>query len=474
MIILGTNSIKDTGYNVANSCRFDGSSAYMHKTLGSTSNQRTFTLSAWVKRSGLGVANQIMSMDRSGPRTEIAFNSDDKIACNFNPSGSSWSEFYSVGVFRDVGAWYHVVVSVDTTQGTDTNRLKIYVNGSLISFTGTLPSQDFDTGWNVSGNVHAVGRYENGSSGYFNGYMAEVCWIDGTAYAASDFGEFDEDSPTIWKPKDVSGLTFGTHGFYLDFEDSSNLGNDANGGTDLTEVNLAATDQATDTPTNNFCTLNPLLVPLSYIPTYAEGNLQISAQSNSGRFQSISTIGMTAGKWYAEFRIDSSQYHTLGVATEKSFTTASTLIQDSNNYLGGSNTYSYIYYCSDGEPWSNGTISSGYGDSLTSAGDILGVAIDITNSKIYYSKNGTWQNSADPESGATGTGAVSIASGETYFFAVGDLATGSFSGTSCNFGNPSFSISSGNSDANGYGNFEYAVPSGYLALCTKNLGSDGG
>ena len=104
MIILGTNSIKDTGYEVANSCRFDGSSAYMHKTIGSTSNQRTFTLSAWVKRSGLGVANQIMSMDRSGPRTEIAFNSDDKIACNFNPSGSSWSEFYSVGRYRDVSA----------------------------------------------------------------------------------------------------------------------------------------------------------------------------------------------------------------------------------------------------------------------------------------------------------------------------------------------------------------------------------
>ena len=475
-LILGTNSIKDTGYEVANSCRFnDDDSAYMHVTRGSAGNQKTFTVSMWIKRCELGASNYFFTVGPDGDTNFVMyFDSADRLEVWQYSSAAYQFRLKPTRVFRDVSAWYHLCVAIDTTDATADDRVKIYINGvqETTMTTRTNPSEDLDTVMNDD-RKYWLGKYVD-SSNYFDGYIAELVVIDGSALAPTSFGEFDEDSPTIWKPIDVSGLTFGTNGFYLDFEDSANLGNDANGGTDLTEVNLAATDQATDTPTNNFCTLNPLLVPLSYIPTYAEGNTKISAQSNSGRFQSISTIGMTAGKWYAEFRIDSSQYHTLGVATEKSFTSASTLIQDSNNYLGGSNTHSYIYYCSDGEPWSNGTVSSGYGDSLTSAGDILGVAIDITNSKIYYSKNGTWQNSGDPESGATGTGAVSIASGETYFFAVGDLATGSFSGTSCNFGNPAFAISSGNADGNGYGNFEYAVPSGYLALCTKNLGSDGG
>jgi len=461
------------GYEVANSCRFnDGDTAYMHKTPGSAGNQKTYTISVWIKRGVLGTIQRIMDANVDGSKDDfLRFDASGAIKFGFNNA----NVLITTALYRDPSAWYHIVLAVDTEQGTDSNRVKLYVNGTQVTAftTESYPAEDA-TGFFNDTIAHYVG-VENSTTNAqpFDGYMAEVVFIDGLQLAPTSFGEFDEDSPTIWKPIDVSGLTFGTNGFYLDFEDSSNLGNDANGGTDLTEVNIAATDQSSDSPTNNFATLNPLLVPLSYIPTYAEGNLQISAQSNSGRFQSISTIGMTAGKWYAEFRIDSSQYHTLGVATEKSFTTASTLIQDSNNYLGGSNTHSYIYYCNDGEPWSNGTVSSGYGDSLTSAGDILGVAIDITNSKIYYSKNGTWQNSGDPESGATGTGAVSIASGETYFFAVGDLATGSFSGTSCNFGNPPFSISSGNADGNGYGNFEYAVPSGYYALCTKNLAEYG-
>ena len=454
MIILGTNSIKDTGYNVANSCRFDGSSAYMHKTLGSTSNQRTFTLSAWVKRSGLGVANQIMSMDRSGPRTEIAFNSDDKIACNFNPSGSSWSEFYSVGVFRDVGAWYHVVVSVDTTQGTDTNRLKIYVNGSLISFTGTLPSQDFDTGWNVSGNVHAVGRYENGSSGYFNGYMAEVCWIDGTAYAASDFGEFDEDSPTIWKPKDVSGLTFGTHGFYLDFEDSSNLGNDANGGTDLTEVNLAASDQCTDTPTNNFCTLNPLDVNVAADVTASEGNTIFEG----GRYKA--TFGVSSGKWYWEAkRLNAPDNAYIGIKADDG---------DWNN--SWSNTYTYYTY--NGNWYIDGSSQGSYGDSSTT-NDILMFALDMDNGKFYIGENGTWHNSGDP---AAGSNEMASSISGTYLPVVINNDSDGTDQYSFNFGNPSFTISSGNADADGYGNFEYAPPSGtntFYALCSKNLAEYG-
>jgi hypothetical protein len=477
MIILPANTLSTGGYEVANSCRFDkASAAYMHKSQGTPSSRRTFTYSGWIK---LGLQNiyQIIFESANGSHNfqiviqDDGNNNDLRI---YDYDGSTNLDLRTSQAFRDHISWYHICVAIDTTQSTASDRAKLYVNGTRVTAfdTETYPSQNYDTAF-VSGKNIQVGRQQSGSD-YFDGYMAEVVFIDGSALAPTSFGEFDEDSPQIWKPIDVSGLSFGTNGFYLDFEDSSNLGNDKNGGTDLTEVNLSATDSVTDSPTNNFTVLNPLVVPLSYIPTYAEGNTKITAQSNSGRFQSVSTIGASSGKWYAEFRIDSSQYHTLGVCAEAGFTNASTLVTSSNNYLGQSGTLSYIYYNNDGDVWANGTINSGYGDTITSAGDILGVALDLDNHKLYFSKNGTWQNSGVPTSGSTGTGAISIATGHTYFFAVGDLATGSFSGTSCNFGNPAFAISSGNADGNGYGNMEFAVPENYYVLCSKNLAEFGG
>jgi len=476
--ILGTNSIKDTGYNVANSLRFNsGSSDYLNKTLGTATNRKKFTYSFWFKKSSLtGNQGQLITAGTNGNNAdELTIHSSDKLSFQGYESSTQEFQLRTNALFRDVSAWYHVVVAYDSTQGTASNRIKMYVNGTQVTSFAieTYPDENHEPLFN-SNIANYLGTYINTSGYFYDGYMAEVVFIDGQQLDATSFGEFDSDSPTIWKPIDVSGLTFGTNGFYLDFENASSLGADVSGNSNnFTVNNLTSIDQSTDTCTNNFATLNPLLVPLSYIPTYAEGNLQISAQSNSGRFQSISTIGVNSGKWYAEFRVDSSQYHTLGVCTEASFTTASTLIQDSNNYLGQSNTLSYIYYNNDGDVWSSGTISSGYGASLTSVGDILGVALDLDNHKLYFSKNGTFQNSGDPTSGSTGTGAISIPTGHTYFFAVGDLATGSFSGTSVNFGSPSFAISSGNADANGHGNFEYSVPSGYFSLNTKNLAEFG-
>jgi hypothetical protein len=306
-----------------------------------------------------------------------------------------------------------------------------------------------------------LGRRISGSTDFFDGYMAEVVFIDGTQYAASDFGEFDEDSPTIWKPKDVSGLTFGTNGFYLDFEDSSNLGNDANGGTDWSETNLAATDQAVDSPTNNFATLNPLHyahttdaadMPLS------EGNTKANSSQGGSPYPYVhSTLAVASGKWYAEFKVVSASASMIGIADGVSGT-----------YLGDrANDEAYF---SDGNLYTGNT---SWGDAL-SDDDILMVAVDLDNSKIYFGINGTWQNSGDPTSGATGTGASSIAASETgwWHFTVGDSSSGTPT-VECNFGNPAFAISSGNADGNGYGNFEYAPPSGYYALCTKNLAEEG-
>jgi hypothetical protein len=473
----GANSAADTGYNVANSCRFNNDdSAYMHKTPGGAGNRRTFTISVWFKTSAVaGGTNAILSTgDYSAGEGFIQINlsSSGRLTIDdYDQSGDSynlrWTTPTGGPLIRDPSAWYNLVLAVDSTQGTQSNRAKVYLNGTNISsnFTQTTsPAENDDFHVNMA-QIVQIGRSQSNNN-YFDGYLAEVCVVDGSQLAPTSFGEFDEDSPTIWKPKNVSGLTFGTNGFYLDFEDSSNLGNDKNGGTDLTEVNLAATDQSTDTCTNNFATLNPLHFGTTIAASYSnlsEGNcLFTSTQDGSPYPYYFSTMAVSQGKWYAEFKRVSSTVM-IGIATGVS-----------DGFLGN-NAKDYAMY-EDGQTFTSGSGSS-YGDALDN-NDIIGVAMDLDNNKLYFSNQGVWQNSSDPESGATGTGAVSItapASNGTgvYHFAAGDSGGGS-PVIQCNFGNPIVALSSGNADANGYGNFEYAVPSGYLALCTKNLGSDGG
>ena len=455
-------------YVVDNSCRFDGSSDnYMHKTPGSAGNRRTFTISAWVKRSDPGNHRCMIASGDGAARDMLLFESSDKL--QFSRYDSSYIYHIKTNrLFRDPSAWIHVCVAVDTTQGTDTNRIKLYINGTQETSldTSSYPTQNFDTDWNSTEKVR-VG-VDTDDNAEYNGNMCEVCMIDGSALAPTSFGEFNEDSPTIWQPKDVSGLTFGTNGFYLDFEDSGTLGNDANGGTDFTLVNLDATHQSTDTCTNNFATMNS--IENTAASTFSEGNLQVL--THSGNFSyNISTIGVSAGKWYCEIKCtaqssDENKFM-VGIAGKPTASTSdflgeNTATDDTISYRGV-----------DGDYQKAGTEVS-YGDSYTT-NDIIGIALDVDNSKLYFSKNGTFQNSGDPTTGATGTGAISTGSPSTGFwhFAVGDIDNNTTYTYQVNFGNPVHSISSGNSDANGYGNFEYAVPSGYYALNTKNLAEYG-
>ena len=471
-------------YEVANSCRFNSvDSAYMHKTLGTATNEKKFTFSAWVKR-GLLTGNQtIFNVGPDGSdnwETGIRFRAptDNDIHATFDDRGTA-TQLITRARYRDVASWIHIVFAIDTTQSTEANRLKLFVNGVQMNDTDTYvnvyPSQNTDCNAMDSGNTIAVGRRTSETTAYFDGYMAEVVFVDGTAYAASDFGEYDEDSPTIWKPKDVSGLTFGNNGFYLDFEASDNLGNDVNGGTDLTEVNLAATDQSTDTCTNNFCTGNNLDNYYA-ASTFSEGNLKIATNAANKTFNT-STFVLTAGKWYFEVRAsdtnsDDAAIGIASVVSPQSGANGGELYDSAGNYA----------YRSGGNKANNDT-SASYGDTWNDDNDIIGVALDLDNLKIYFSKNGTFQDSGDPTSGATGTGAA-----YTITAPGSQTLTGSLQGYTpafgeegaqsdvfeLNFGNPTFSLSSGNADGNGYGNFEYAPPSGYLSLCSKNLGSDGG
>jgi len=465
-------------YEVANSCRFnDGDSAYMHKTPGSSGNRRKFTFSCWIKKGDIAPGDDtcLFSGDNSGDDTrpdDIRIRDTGKLYVSFRNTNDGIVS--TQRVLRDPSAWMNIVVAVDTEQGTAANRVKIYINGvqeSNLEGDGsgspTYPSEDHDcTGFGRDTKITVGARSKDSPDKFFDGYMAEVCYIDGSQLAATSFGEFDEDSPTIWKPKDVSGLTFGTNGFYLDFEASDNLGNDANGGTDLTEVNLAATDQSTDTCTNNFATLNPLLLNSGL--TFSEGNLNL-VSSNANYRHAISTIAVQNGKWYAEFKAVSgfsSVDKSVGIyRTDNAY--------NPTNGLGNYTTGTTWSYGAHGDVRTNNGVSQ-TGVGTFTDGDIIAVAMDLDNNKLYFAKNNTWINSGDPESGATGTGSYAITSGDFYHFAVTSISSGGAALWSSNFGSPNYANSSDAADANGYGAFEYAPPSGYLSLCTKNLGSDGG
>ena len=305
----------------------------------------------------------------------------------------------------------------------------------------------------------------------YGGYMAEVVLIDGTALDPTSFGEFDSDSG-IWKPIDVSGLTFGTNGFYLDFENSGSLGADVSGnGNNFTVNNLTSIDQSTDTCTNNFATMNGLLLSVASL-NFTDGNLTNNGNSSSTWRTMYSTIGASSGKWYFEVRINKTKTSDpnnfiIGIQD------AEQMFQASNTAEISSTSRGYGYRGNGGNKVNNTTgTGSSYGDSYGSIGDIIGCAVDLDNHKIYFRKNGTYQNSGDPTSGATGTGsAFDLTTGITYMFGISSYYDDDRH--SFNFGSPPYSISSGNSDGNGYGNFEYAVPSGYYALNTKNLAEYG-
>jgi|10_taG_2_1085330.scaffolds.fasta_scaffold22328_4 hypothetical protein len=476
-----------TGYEVANSCRFnDDDSAYIHKT-ATSGNQRTWTFSCWFKFADTGT--QYFLSQSSATNSYLAiYNQSSEIRVYEEASNSQTLYFRTNRLLRDFSSWYHLCVAVDTTQATDTNRIKIYINGvQETSFaSSSYPSQNTDTNINHGSTVLQIGRYDKLGGGtpthYLNSYIAEAVLIDGSALTPTSFGEFDEDSPTIWKPIDVSGLTFGNNGFYLDFEDSSNLGNDANGGTDLTEVNLAATDQSLDTPTVNYPVMNPLD---AYWPTtgtswaFSEGNLQVVAgtgsNSSTGYSYNNATFALSAGKFYWEVKptnVGGSSH--IGIISEGQ-------VYNKNLYeITNSDAYTWNIRNSSGSIHNNNSISS-YASSYTT-NDIIGVALDLDNNKLYFSKNGDWgdgSGSWDSSTFDAAVGAITITAAASngsghYFPTVGASDYSTSSTFQLNFGSAPYTISSGNADGNDYGNFEYAVPSGFLAINSYNLGTAGG
>ena len=473
--VVGGNESK--GYEISNSLRFnDGDSASLARTPSSEGNRDTFTISFWFKRGVQGTRQFLINSwgGSTNDYAQIEITSSDGINVQNTVSNTSQLDLRTNRKFRDSSAWYHIVLAVDSTQSTASNRAKLYVNGvQETSFsTETYMSQNNDTYFNDD-IAHYIGK-RGDNSNYFDGYLTEFHMVDGSQLAQTSFGEFDDNG--VWIPKKYTG-TYGTNGFFLQFkqtgtsQNSSGIGADTSGNDNHFAVsNLAATDITEDTCTNNFMTLNPIS---NYYQqsTFSEGNTKTVTASSTYAYD-IGTIGLTQGKWYWEIKPTGSSgsdtVYILGVSGQQ---------VTANTQQLGSGAYEWGWYAIDGNIIHNGGSASGWSNVNYTTNDIIGIAMDLDNNKIYWSKNGTFQNSGDPTSGSTGTGAVALTDPASvplgaYFIAVSYYDNSGQGTFECNFGNPSFSISSGNTDGK-YGNFEYAPPSGYYAICTKRLAEFG-
>ena len=448
--------------------------SYLNRTTGSPSNADKITISAWIKRTKPGAEQVIIGeYGSSTNRSKLQFKSDNKLEYYQVDGGSATVQIRTNRVFRDTSAFYHIVMQYDSAQSTSSDRLKIYVNGTQETSlsVSTYPPQNQDTRLNKSGvNLH-IGQDGN-SGNYFEGYISHIALVDNAISAPTVFGETDSTSG-IWKFKSPSGVTWGNNGFHLKFENSGALGTDSSGNSNTFTVN-GNLKQALDTPSNVYSTMNPLD---NYYPasTFTHGNNTILT-ANSNRSYNTGTLGASSGKWYWEIKnisnVTSGNGTYIGIAstnpTNDGVSSAEPL---------GNKQYDYAYLSATGEYRTNGSNNS-YGNSYGD-NDIIGVAMDLDNNKLYFSKNGTWQNSGVPTSGSTGTGAISIQAPSgtvngVYTAGVGDWWVNGFT-VSFNFGNGFFgttAITSAGSNGNG-SLFEYDVPNGYYALNTKNINTYG-
>jgi len=426
-----------------NSLRFNsGSSDYLSRTTwGTPTDAKIFTLSLWVKRSTLSARNSLVGSYDGVSTSSFLFSFESNDTLYIQLGGASDYILQTTQVFRDPSAWYHIVYVVDSTQATSSNRQKLYVNGTQVTSFGTANYTTLNSTTKLfnNSNRNNIGA-EWQISGFLNGYLSEFYFIDGQALTPSSFGA--SNASGVWYPIPYQG-TYGTNGFYLKFANSASLGTDSSGNANnFTVNNLTSVDQTTDTELNNFCLHNPLDKTSEGNFVLTEGNTK--GTGTTGTQISKSTFYLTQGKWYWECKPTTipSEFQ-IGVAQQ--------------NYTAG--TGDRRTYVSTGQK-SNNTKTS-YGLSYTT-NDIIGVALDLDNGTIGFYKNGVSQGTAysDLLSGVTLTGWTPLSLGdEGAVFSV-------------NFGNPSYSANS-YTDAAGYGNFSYAVPSGYYALCTKNLNTYG-
>ena len=449
----GTAGVSTGGYSIDNSLRFnDNDSAYLSRTPSSAGNRKTWTWSGWVKRSTVTTSNQncfFGAWTSSADRFKMNFYQDKIEAIHI--AGNTSFNFKITQLLRDVSSWYHIVLAVDTTQSTSSDRYKIYINGTQVTAFDNISYPSLNWDGTVNTTIEHTHGESDGSANYLDGYLAEVNFVDGQALTPSDFGETGDYGE--WKAKKYTG-TYGTNGFYLDFKNSGSLGNDANGSNNWTVNNLAATDQMLDSPTNNFCTWNPVSNSAGGLAALSEGNLRYNPNGTSSASGMFGTIGVNSGKWYFEVyrKTAGNGFHT-GIAGYSGSTRKNYLVYAGQYYYGDNNT-------------TMGWASPG------ANGEIISCAFDLDNNKIWFARNNVWKGSGNPSAGSGETD--TLTAGLTSVSAYTKHANASYTGDDIhNFGQDSsfsgFKTAQGNADDNGIGDFYYTPPTGYLALCTQNL-----
>ena len=425
-------------------------STYLSRTPSSETNRKTFTWSGWVKRSSLGQNYFFSQGGATGNNFAILFNGSDQFY--FWDYHGSWDfEFKTNAKYRDTNGWYHFVVAIDTTQATQSDRVKAYINGEQITSwaTANYPNQNDDTRVNDAVEVR-LGRYVASETSYFNGLISHVHFIDGTAYDASAFGSTDSVTGE-WSINTSPSVTYGTNGFFI-LKDGNSVTDQSGNGNNFT-VGGGTLTKTEDCPSNVFATLNPL----SSIASLSNGNTK-SKHGGSGSYNcSTTTLGMTSGKYYCEAKLTvGSQYPALGISATNSL--LSTTLGD--HWLGEhDNTYGY--YTGNGYFYHDANATTGL--TTFSTNDIIGLALDLdsTQNTLKYYKNGTLIYTVNIPDDSNG-----------WLFADNHTSGDTTSRVEWNFGNGYFrstAVSSAGTNASNNGIFEYGVPTGFTALSTKGL-----
>ena len=463
--LIGGANTESAAYEIDNSLMFNGGGnaedVYLTRDYSSAGNQVTWTFSCWIKRTTLGEERPIFAaqaqadLSSGDPLFGLFFHTTDQLRIWTNAGNAS---IYTNRVFRDVGAWYHIHLKASSSSP----YYNLYINGVEETSFNTDNRSSYPGGNDTyvnSGNPHFIGGWRNGSIMSPGMYLADVAIVDGTAHAPTDFAKTNDNG--VWVPKKPNVSAWGTNGCFLEFKqtgtsaNASGIGADTSGQDNhMSVVSLAATDVTTDTPTNNFCTLNPAGGTNSSGKwTFSEGNRKIQQNDNGSWRATGSTMAVSKGKWYWEIEFDAGTLDEIFVG----FHDTSVSLEGTNRWLAGSLLF---YNHIGGEVRLDGTDSAAdYGE--LEHGDILGVALNMDDNQVTFYDNG----SAIVTNLSIGSNINEAM--PTFLSDYNDVVY------KVNFGNPPFSISSGNADANGYGNFEYTVPTNYYALCTKNLAEFG-
>ena len=436
-------------------------STKLSRTLPSGSATNKFTYSTWLKYSGWVAGGVRFFSTVSTGDTYFRFNENGTMEISgYNSGATSLGYFITNRKFQDNSGWYHLVIKSDTTQSTEADRFKLYINGvQTTSFsTATYPNQNATDNINLAGNTQYIGGAA--SSQYFNGVMSHVIYCDNYAYDASSFGETDSTTGE-WKINTSPSVTYGTNGFYL-LKDGNSVTDQSGNSNDFSYSNGTLTNTK-DCPSNVFSTWNG---SIGNMDTLTNGNTTIT-RSGSGWRSAFSSLPLpSTGKFYCEFKIASGTNARIGICDD-SFDNC---IDVQNRGLAGEmgSTANGIAYINNGNYQQNPGTYGSWGDSFTSS-NVIGMAVDMTNMKLYFSKDGVYQDSGDPTSGSTGTGAFSITATTGKYFAGVSINA---SGCHVNFGNGTFgttAVSSAGTAGSTPGVFEYDVPTGYEPLTTKGL-----